>query len=77
MYDDIQEWCYDFYDDGYYSRSPRKNPKGPEKGNYHEAVVRGTSKRGGDGRPAFTMRFKASLSPDFKSDKIGFRVVMQ
>lgn len=77
MYDDIQEWCSDFFDEKYYSTSKTNDPKGPEKGDYHDAVVRGTSKKGPDGRPDFRLRFKASLSPKFKSDKIGFRVVMQ
>jgi formylglycine-generating enzyme required for sulfatase activity len=77
MYDDLREWCFDFYDKSYYARSPLKNPKGPEKGDYHNAVVRGSSKRGPDKRPDITLRFKGSLSPDFKSDRIGFRVVMQ
>jgi formylglycine-generating enzyme required for sulfatase activity len=77
MYDDLREWCYDFFDKGYYARSPLKNPVGPEKGDYHEAVVRGSSKRDSSGRPDISLRFKASLSPKYKSRTIGIRVVMQ
>jgi formylglycine-generating enzyme required for sulfatase activity len=35
----VAEWVYDWYDKKYYSKSPNKNPKGPEKGKYH--VIRG------------------------------------
>lgn len=35
----VAEWVYDWYDKKYYSKSPYKNPKGPEKGKYH--VIRG------------------------------------
>jgi len=37
----VWEWCQDWYNRGYYSVSPRKNPKGPENGAYR--VVRGGS----------------------------------
>jgi formylglycine-generating enzyme required for sulfatase activity len=33
------EWCQDWYSRSYYSVSPKKNPKGPEKGAYK--VLRG------------------------------------
>jgi formylglycine-generating enzyme required for sulfatase activity len=35
------EWCQDWYYRGYYSASPRKNPKGPSNGSYR--VLRGGS----------------------------------
>jgi formylglycine-generating enzyme required for sulfatase activity len=35
----VMEWCSDWYDKDYYSKSPRKNPKGPATGAYR--VVRG------------------------------------
>jgi formylglycine-generating enzyme required for sulfatase activity len=35
------EWVYDFYDPGYYWKSPIENPKGPAKGEHH--VFRGGS----------------------------------
>ena len=35
----VAEWVFDWYDKNYYKVSPRKNPKGPEKGRYH--IIRG------------------------------------
>jgi len=35
----LMEWTTDWYDENYYSVSPYKNPKGPEKGDYR--VIRG------------------------------------
>ena len=37
----VSEWCNDWYDIGYYSKSPKENPQGPEDGKYK--VVRGGS----------------------------------
>ncbi|HEY5600428.1 MAG TPA: SUMF1/EgtB/PvdO family nonheme iron enzyme, partial [Candidatus Manganitrophaceae bacterium] len=32
MSEAVHEWCGDFYDPGYYGRSPEKNPQGPAAG---------------------------------------------
>jgi formylglycine-generating enzyme required for sulfatase activity len=39
MNGNVAEWCWDRYNDDYYTRSPEKDPRGPIKGNYR--VVRG------------------------------------
>lgn len=41
MAGNAMEWCSDWYSRTYYSASPRRNPKGPEKGAYR--VLRGGS----------------------------------
>lgn len=37
----VWEWCSDWYGEDYYSRSPKENPKGPDKGT--ERTMRGGS----------------------------------
>lgn len=41
MHGNVWEWCNDWFDKHYYSKSPEKNPKGPSGGKYR--VLRGGS----------------------------------
>jgi len=41
MSGNVWEYCWDFYDENYYSQSPQQNPAGPSSGNSH--VIRGGS----------------------------------
>jgi formylglycine-generating enzyme required for sulfatase activity len=39
MHGNAEEWCHDWYETGYYAKSPRLNPAGPDRGS--SRVLRG------------------------------------
>ena len=43
MHGNVAEWCWDWYSQSYYSRSPALNPAGPESGVLSYKVLRGGS----------------------------------
>jgi formylglycine-generating enzyme required for sulfatase activity len=66
------EWVADWYDRGYYSKSPEKNPTGPASG--EKRVVRGGS--WADLPVALRVSARVSAEPDFQDRTIGFRCAM-
>lgn len=69
----VSEWCRDWYDESYYSSSPKDNPAGPLQGKFR--VI-----RGGDlSTKAFELRSanRRFKSPAYSSDYLGFRVVKE
>lgn len=65
------EWCLDWFDPDYYSRSPQANPTGPDNG-FFRVVRGGTWKEG-----PFVMRnsYRWYELADKADEEIGFRVV--
>jgi formylglycine-generating enzyme required for sulfatase activity len=70
MSESVHEWCADFYDSGYYARSPERNPRGPAAGERR-------SSRGGSWRHRIKFSrcsARSSLIPAFRYADYGFRV---
>jgi sulfatase modifying factor 1 len=68
--DNVHEWCADWYDAGYYARSPERNPQGPERGSRRAS-------RGGAWRHHIKVTrtaARSSIPPEFKYADYGFRV---
>ena len=77
VHGNVAEWCQDWYDPLYYSKSPATDPPGPTLSQYRVPpqfkVI-----RGGDFNSVEECKsaFRGAAFPDDKSDAIGFRVVL-
>jgi serine/threonine-protein kinase len=65
----VWEYVQDWYGGGYYTDSPRTNPRGPAAGPFK--VIRGGSFKSPSERATTTAREK--ISPDSRGDDVGFR----
>jgi len=68
--DNVHEWCADWYDPGFYGKSPERNPQGPATGDRRAS-------RGGSWRHQIKVTrtaARSSIPPEFKYADYGFRV---
>jgi formylglycine-generating enzyme required for sulfatase activity len=70
MSGNVWQWCSDWFNDKYYSKSPADNPEGPSKGSFR--VLRGGS--WWSGAPDCRSENRDRYPADAKDDDVGFRL---
>lgn len=67
----VAEWVWDWHDAEYYIFSPKKNPRGPNKGKYK--VIRGGNWR--NNKKDVRLTYRNATVPNIRNKTIGFRCV--
>lgn len=80
MSGNVEEWCQDWFDSDYYTKSPDQDPKGPAAPpeDYQERVTRGGSRTSSaPGALRSAVRYSHSPEEDDSWDYVGFRILIQ
>jgi len=71
IYGNLWEWCSDFYNKDYYKTRSKRNPQGPEKGDFK--VIRGGSWT--DKKQTLRISNRNAINPNANKINVGFRIV--